>query len=74
MNKVYCPLHYADVSGLGSGGEEFMAKLRDFKRQSLGCAGEFFFAFIIQFDNYKGFQNHHFNSFEQRLDVKAVQL
>jgi hypothetical protein len=38
-NGVYCPLHYADVSGLGSGGDEFMAKLRDFKRQSLGCAG-----------------------------------
>lgn len=44
-NKVYCPLHYADVSGLGSGGEEFMNKLRDFKRQSLGCAGKFFFDF-----------------------------
>lgn len=41
LNSVYCPLHYADVSGLGSGGDEFMAKLRDFKRQSLGCAGAF---------------------------------
>lgn len=37
-NKIYCGLHFADVSGIGSGGEEFMSKLRDFKRQSLGCA------------------------------------
>ena len=37
-NRIYCPLHYADVTGIGSGGEEFMNKLRDFKRQSLGCA------------------------------------
>lgn len=37
-NKIYCALHYADVSGIGTGGEEFMNKLRDFKRQSLGCA------------------------------------
>lgn len=37
-NKIYCPLHYHDVSGTGGGGEEFMNKLRDFKRQSLGCA------------------------------------
>ncbi|RWS27340.1 rap GTPase-activating-like protein [Leptotrombidium deliense] len=37
-NKIYCALHYSDVSGIGTGGEEFMNKLRDFKRQSLGCA------------------------------------
>lgn len=37
-NKIYCALHYADISGFGAGGEEFMAKLKDFKRQSLGCA------------------------------------
>ncbi|RWS06809.1 rap GTPase-activating-like protein [Dinothrombium tinctorium] len=37
-NKIYCALHYADVSGVGTGGEEFMSKLRDFKRQSLGYA------------------------------------
>ncbi|KAI1295662.1 Rap1 GTPase-activating protein 1 [Halotydeus destructor] len=37
-NKIYCDIHYADISGIGSGGEEFMNKLRDFKRQSLGCA------------------------------------
>ena len=42
-NSVYCSLHFADVSGLGSGGDEFMAKLRDFKRQSLGCAGEYYY-------------------------------
>ncbi|XP_023241167.1 uncharacterized protein LOC111639475 [Centruroides sculpturatus] len=36
-DKIYCSLHYADVSGLVSG-EEFMQKLREFKRQSLGCA------------------------------------
>ncbi|KAG8186607.1 hypothetical protein JTE90_019929 [Oedothorax gibbosus] len=36
-NKIYCSLHYADVSGLSSG-DEFMQKLRDYKRQSLGCA------------------------------------
>lgn len=37
QNKIYCSLHYADVSGLSSG-DEFMQKLRDYKRQSLGCA------------------------------------
>lgn len=37
-NRIYCSLHFADVTGLGSSGEEFMNKLRDFKRQSLGCA------------------------------------
>lgn len=37
-NRIYCSLHFADVTGIGSGGEEFMNKLRDFKRQSLGCA------------------------------------
>lgn len=37
-NKIYCPLHFADVSGSNTGGEEFMAKLRDFKRHSLGFA------------------------------------
>jgi hypothetical protein len=37
-NKVYCALHYSDISGIGTGGEEFMAKLKDFKRQSLGYA------------------------------------
>ncbi|GIY65867.1 LIM zinc-binding domain-containing protein [Caerostris extrusa] len=37
QNKIYCTLHYADVSGLSSG-DEFMQKLRDYKRQSLGCA------------------------------------
>lgn len=36
-NKIYCGLHYADVTGLSSG-EEFLAKLREYKRQSLGCA------------------------------------
>ena len=35
-SKVYCALHYADISGVGTGGTEFMAKLKDFKRQSLG--------------------------------------
>ncbi|CAN8013383.1 unnamed protein product [Ixodes persulcatus] len=37
QNKIYCGLHYADVTGLSSG-EEFLAKLREYKRQSLGCA------------------------------------
>ncbi len=37
-NKIYCALHYGDISGIGAGGDEFMNKLRDFKRQSLGCA------------------------------------
>lgn len=37
-SKIYCLLHYSDVTGIQTGGEEFMAKLRDFKRQSLGCA------------------------------------
>lgn len=37
-NRIYCSLHFADVTGIGSGGEEFMNKLKDFKRQSLGCA------------------------------------
>lgn len=37
-NRIYCSLHFADVTGLGASGEEFMNKLRDFKRQSLGCA------------------------------------
>lgn len=37
QNQIYCSLHYADVSGLSSG-DEFMQKLRDYKRQSLGCA------------------------------------
>uniref|UniRef100_T1KL03 Rap-GAP domain-containing protein n=1 Tax=Tetranychus urticae TaxID=32264 RepID=T1KL03_TETUR len=37
-NKVYCPLHFSNISGIGTGGEEFMAKLKDFKRQSLGYA------------------------------------
>ncbi|XP_054722058.1 uncharacterized protein LOC129231720 [Uloborus diversus] len=36
-DSIYCSLHYADVSGLSSG-DEFMQKLRDYKRQSLGCA------------------------------------
>ncbi|CAG2159594.1 unnamed protein product [Oppiella nova] len=36
-NKVYCVLHYGDICGL-TGGEDFMGKLKDFKRQSLGCA------------------------------------
>lgn len=35
-SKVYCALHFADISGVGTGGSEFMAKLKDFKRQSLG--------------------------------------
>ncbi|XP_064470876.1 uncharacterized protein LOC135385474 isoform X2 [Ornithodoros turicata] len=37
QNRIYCGLHYADVTGLSSG-EEFLAKLREYKRQSLGCA------------------------------------
>jgi len=37
-NKIYCPLHFADIGGSGAVGEEFMSKLKDFKRQSLGCA------------------------------------
>ncbi|KAH7950865.1 hypothetical protein HPB52_003010 [Rhipicephalus sanguineus] len=35
-NKIYCGLHYADMTGLSSG-DEFLAKLREYKRQSLGC-------------------------------------
>lgn len=38
-NKIYCVLHFGDVTGsFGSPGEDFICKLRDFKRQSLGCA------------------------------------
>lgn len=39
MNKIYCVLHFGDVTGsFGQPGDDFIAKLRDFKRQSLGCA------------------------------------
>ncbi|XP_076350365.1 uncharacterized protein LOC143246977 isoform X2 [Tachypleus tridentatus] len=36
-NRIYCQLHYADVAGLARG-EEFVKKLRRFKKQSHGCA------------------------------------
>ncbi|OTF72652.1 rap GTPase-activating protein-like protein, partial [Euroglyphus maynei] len=38
-NKIYCVLHFGDVTGsFCSPGEDYINKLRDFKRQSLGCA------------------------------------
>ena len=38
-NKIYCVLHFGDVTGsFSSPGEDYINKLRDFKRQSLGCA------------------------------------
>lgn len=38
-NKIYCVLHFGDVTGSFNGpGEDYINKLRDFKRQSLGCA------------------------------------